>query len=189
MLSAVARGGAGRWSGAIGRYVMDWSWLPPALFGVLVALGVTWVQHYWEDRRRRSAERRARMEQNFGVLREYIASVSDLANHLLEGELCRESWDQEPDGSGARREWARQWGEMAHKVLRSPVSTTPGVFVKDDRLLAQLNAIDAVMREWMEWGRRWLSREDSGNGLFLQTRLDAMIVIMQLGMDELVDEL
>ncbi len=168
---------------------MDWSWLLPALFGVAVTLGVTWLQDWWRDRRRRSAEKRARMERRLDVVREHLVSVGNLAAHIWEIETWNDPGAEQRYTDEARRQWFAELDEKRKTVYGSPVGVAWGLFVQDERLLQKLDVIESVMGEWIEWGQRASSGEDVGDVLKLRVALNRSIRDAQEVMDRMVYEL
>ena len=126
---------------------MDWSWLPPATFGVVVTLVVTWVQDCLQERRRKSSEKRARIEERFREVRSHLLGVGALASGISRVREWEEWAAKGPEGARGRQEWLQELEKRRQEVYAGPLVVAPGLFVQDERLLGKLYAIDELTEE------------------------------------------
>jgi len=168
---------------------MEWSWLPPATFGVVVTLVVTWVQDCLQQRRRRSGERRARMEERFQEVRAYLLRVGQLAHEVSEVRRWEQWVAQGAEGADARQQWLEELERKREETYASPLAVATGLFVQDERLLGKLSTTLELMDELF---RRALAHAQGGPAedvSKVKAALGGRMGEAQELMDRMVDEL
>jgi len=164
---------------------MDLSWLPPALFGVLVTFGVTWVQHCWQEKERRRSEKKTRVERRFEEVREFLVSVGELA---YQGSMIA-SWVEHRPSELDRRESLERLKVKTEEVFRSPVAVATGLFAQDERLLGKLFAMLQLIEELYKRAVVCTSAKDRKEVGVLKAGIATLVGEAQELMDTLLDEL
>ena len=168
---------------------MDWSWLPPATFGVVVTLVVTWVQDYLQDRRQRSGEKRARAERRLEEVRESLVSVGKLAYEVARVRRWGDWIANGAVGADARQEWLEELDKKREDMYGSPVAVAFGLFVQDEPLLGKLNAVLEVIDELFKAVLAHTEGGPEGGVIKVQVALGKRMAEAQERMDRIVDEL
>jgi hypothetical protein len=164
---------------------MDWSWLPPLVVGVALSQGVRWIDRWWEDRARKSRDKKARLDGRFEEVRGWLVSAGELANQgsMIAGWVARRPSDLE------RREWLERARAKIDEVYGSPVAVATGLFAQDERLLGKLYAVSELLEELYKRAAVCASGKDHEDVRVLKARIATLTGEAQELMDGIVDEL
>jgi hypothetical protein len=174
---------------SFGRCVMDWSWLPPATFGVAVTLVVTWVQDCLLERRRKSGEKRARIEDRFGEVRSFLLGVGELADGISRVREWDEWQAKGAEGARAREQWLKKLEKRRQEVYASPLVVAPGLFVQDEVLIGKLCTIQDLTEELFKRAVAQVQGGPADDVSKLKAALNERIGEAQQLMDRIVQEL
>jgi hypothetical protein len=165
---------------------VDWSWLAPAVFGVVVTLAVSRVQASWQERHRKSSEKRARMQGRFDEVRDFLVMACEVAQTAELGV----SGTVPPTGS-EQQAWRHDLTRQLEVVSRNRVAAATGLFVQDSEALAGVEEVGRLV-EWLlaEAQKIWRGGEvDPEAARKRVRRVKRLSAKVQSRMDELVDGL
>jgi hypothetical protein len=168
---------------------MDWSWLPPAAFGVLVTLGVGWVQARWQDSSRRAVEKRARLEARLDEVRNFLLLVSRIGREYSRAVHWKEWEAAGTDGAQSMRDYGQRTSEVFDEWYACPVTQASGLFVQDKELEGKLVEILDKANLLQDAAKRCLERDEGDEVMRLKAELDALVPEAQGVMDRMLDEL